>query len=138
MPDERDEVMQAQDLVALDLAARLRRLEDLPPRVNALESAVADIRRGLYEVVDNQKENHRETQQSLKDFQEQSQQRIDKSEEATRGAIDGLVKQVAGLARKVWFFAGAVWVLLGIGALAFAMRKELFTAALAAIGGPAQ
>lgn len=138
MPQEQAEVMQLQEMVALDWATRLRHLEDLHPRVNALESAVAGIHKDLHELAADQKENHKETQQTLKDFLDQNQQRMEKSEEITRTYIDSLGKNVSGLARKVWFFAGAVWVLLGIGALAFAMRKELFTAAITMIGGPVE
>lgn len=134
MPEEQAEVMQLQEMVALDWAARLRHLEDLHPRVNALESAVAGIHKDLHSLASDQKENHKETQQALKDFLEQNQKRMDKSEEVTRDSFAGLNKSVTGLARKVWFFAGAVWVLLGIGALVFAMRKELFSAALTMIG----
>ncbi len=130
MSDEQAEVMQLQEMVALDWAARLRHLEDLHPRVNALESAVAGIHKDLHSLAADQKENHKETQQTLKDFLEQNQKRMDKSEEVTRNAFEGLNKSVSSLARKVWFFAGAVWVLLGIGGLAFAMRKELFSAAI--------
>lgn len=141
MPPEKAESMQLQEMVALDWAARLRHLEDLHPRVNALESAVAGLHKDLQTLAEDQKENHKETQQALKDYLEHSQQRIDKSDEAMRGAINGLdnnvsglAQNVTGLARKVWFFAGAVWVLLGIGGIAFAMRKELFSAAVAMIG----
>lgn len=134
MPEEQAEVMQLQEMVALDWAARLRHLEDLHPRVNALESAVAGIHKDLHSLASDQKENHKETQQALKDFLEQNQKRMDKNEEVTRDSFAGLNKSVTGLARKVWFFAGAVWVLLGIGALGFAMRKELFSAALTMIG----
>ncbi len=130
MSDEQAEVMQLQEMVALDWAARLRHLEDLHPRVNALEGAVAGIHKDLHSLAVDQKENHQETQQVLKDFLEQNQKRMDKSEEVTRTAFQGLNNSVSSLARKVWFFAGAVWVLLGIGGLAFVMRKELFSAAI--------
>lgn len=136
MPDEQAEVMQLQEMVALDWAARLRHLEDLHPRVNALENAVAGIHKDLHSLASDQKENHKETQQTLKDFLEQNQQRMDKSEEVTRNAFEGLNNSVSSLARKVWFFAGAVWVLLGIGGLAFVMRKELFSAVVSMIGVP--
>lgn len=138
MPPEKAETMQLQEMVALDWAARLRHLEDLHPRVNSLESAVAGLHKDLQTLAEDQKENHKETQQALKDYLEHSQQRMDKSEEATRGAINGLDRNVTGLARKVWFFAGAVWVIIGVAALAFAMRKELFTAAATMIGASPQ
>ncbi len=130
MSEEQAEAMQLQDMVALDWAARLRHLEDLHPRVNALESAVAGIHKDLHSLAADQKENHKETQQVLKDFLEQNQQRMDKSEKVTRDSFAGLDKSVSGLARKVSFFAGAVWVLLGIGGAVFVMREELFSAAI--------
>lgn len=135
MPEERAEAMQLQDMVALDWAARLRQLEGLHPRVNALENAVADIRGDLREFTTSQKEQHRETKEALEKFLEKNQTNIEKSEEATRGAIDDLGENVSGLARKVWFAAGAIWALLGLGALAFAMRKELLSAAIKILGG---
>lgn len=136
MAEEQAEVMQLQEMVALDWAARLRHLEDLHPRVNALENAVAGIHKDLHDLAANQKENHRETQQTLKEYLKDNQERMDKNEELTRGALDGLGKNVSGLSRKVWFFAGAVWVLVGLGAAAFAMRKELFSAAITLAGAP--
>lgn len=134
MPPEKAESMQLQEMVALDWAARLRHLEDLHPRVNALESAVAGLHKDLQNLAEDQKENHKETQQALKNYLEHSQQRMEKGESAMQGAINRLDKNVTGLARKVWFFAGAVWVIIGIAGIAFAMRKELFSAAAAVIG----
>jgi len=134
MPPEKAETMQLQEAVAFDWVARLRHLEDLHPRVNSLESAVAGLHKDLQNLAEDQKENHKEIQQSLKDYLEHSQQRMDKGESATQGAINRLDNNVTGLARKVWFFAGAVWVLIGAAGIAFAMRKELFSAAAAMIG----
>ena len=59
MPPEKAESMQLQEMVALDWAARLRHLEDLHPRVNALESAVAGLHKDLQNLAEDQKENHR-------------------------------------------------------------------------------
>ena len=134
MPPEKADSMQLQEMVALDWAARLRHLEDLHPRVNSLESAVAGLHKDLQNLAEDQKENHKEIQQSLKAYLEHSQQRMEKGENTMQGAINRLDKNGAGLARKVWFFAGAVWVILALAGIAFAMRKDLFTAAAAMIG----
>ena len=134
MPEQRAEAMQLQEMVALDWAARLRQLEDLHPRVNALENAVSDIRGHLREFTVSQKEQQKETKESLEKFLEQNKEYIEKRDKTTAEAIDGLGKTVSGLSRKVWFFAGAIWVLIGIAALGFTLRKELFSAALILTG----
>lgn len=134
MPEEQPEVMKLKDMVAMDWAARLRHLEDLHPRVHALENAVTDIRSDLREFTSEQKAQHKETQQALKDFLEQTRTEVKERETATTNAISELAKMVSGLSRKFWFASGAVWVLLGIGGLAFYMRKDLFTVVTVMMG----
>ena len=128
MPEDQPEVMQLKDMVAMDWAARLRQLEDLHPRVHALENAVSDIRSDLREFTSEQKQQHKETQQALKDFLEQTRTEVKDRETATTTAISDLGKTVTGLARKFWFASGAVWVVLSLGGMAFYMREDLFTA----------
>jgi len=130
------------DMVAQDWAARLRELEQLQPRVHALEHAVTDIRSEVREARVEQQEEHRETRQALNSFRK----RMDSDYRgtvaamadiagATTGAITALVQRVDVLTRKIAFATGALYVLMGIGGLVIAYRIELLTAIKAVLGG---
>lgn len=132
------------DMVAQDWAARLRELEQLQPKVQALEHAVSNIRIEVREARTEQQEEHRETRQSLSSFGT----RLDSDYRATvaamtdiagatTGAITSLVQRVDVLTRKVAFAAGAIYVLVGLGGLVMAYRIELLTIIKAVLGGSA-
>lgn len=131
-----------QDMVSQDWAARLRDLEQLQPRVHALEHAVTDIRSEVREARAEQQEEHRETRQALNSFRKRMDidyrgtvAAMTEIASTTTVAITGLVGRVDVLTRKVAFATGALYVLMGISGLVMAYRVELLTMIKAILGG---
>ncbi len=129
-------------IVAQDLAARLRDLEKLHPRVNALEQAVTEIRYDFREARVEQQEAHRETHAALNAFRRRMDHdnrdtvnALNDTASATTKAITSLTEKVENLARKVAFAAGAIWMVLGIGGLIVMFRTEVLRLVALAIGG---
>lgn len=130
------------DMVAQDWAARLRDLEQLHPRVHALEHAVTDIRSEVRDARAEQQGEHRETRQALDAFRKRMDSdyrgtvaAMTEISGTTTGAITALVEQVGVLSKKVAFATGALWVLMGIAGLAMAYRIELLSIVKAVLGG---
>lgn len=113
------------DLISQDLTARIRQLEQLPPRVQALELSLAEIRSDFRDVRAEQREAHKETREALKKI-------------ATSHAevMEGFGAKISSLSHKVTFAAGAAWVVLGIAGAAVAFRQELLKALSVLIGAP--
>ena len=130
------------DMVAQDWAARLRNLEQLQPRVHALEHAVTGIRSEVREARIEQQEEQRETRQALESFRKRMDSdyratvvAMTEIAGATTGAITSLVKSVGELTRKVAFATGALYALMGIGGLVMAYRTELLKVLISVLGG---
>lgn len=141
MPDEIPE-QKLYEMVAQDWAARLRELEQLQPRVQALEHAVTEIRHDFREARNEQQESHRETHAALNAFRRRMDHdnrdtvnALNDNASATTGAITSLTEKVEKLATKVAFAAGAIWVVLGVGAMLLAFRSEVINLLSIAIGG---
>lgn len=130
-----------QDMVAQDWAARLRDLERLEPRVQALEHAVSEIRSDFREARAEQQEEHRETRQALNAFRKrmdtdyrETMEAISAIGEATKDAVTGLGVQLGKLSKKISFAAGAIWVLTGLAGTALLFRSELLNLITLAAG----
>ncbi|MEQ5834231.1 hypothetical protein [Marinobacter sp. NFXS9] len=133
------------DMVTHDLAARIRELEQLQPRVQALEHAVTEIRHDFREARQEQQESHRETHSALNAFRRRMDQdkrdtlnALNDNASATTVAITGLTDKVGSMGKKIAFAAGAIWVLMGIGGLMLMFRGQVVNLLSIAIGGPAQ
>ncbi|MBB5320476.1 hypothetical protein [Marinobacter oulmenensis] len=144
MPPEQNQTPEERlyRVVAQDLAARLRDLEKLHPRVNSLEQAVAEIRYDFREARAEQQESHRETHAALNSFRKRMDHdnrdtvnALNETATATTNAITSLTVKVEKLARKVAFAAGAIWAFLGIAGVVFAFRSEVVQVMAIAFGG---
>lgn len=123
-----------QEMVAQDWAARLRDLERLEPRVQAMEHAVSEIRRDFRETRLEQQEEHRETRNALNAFRKrmdtdyrETLDAINSIGDATNAAVSTLGEKFGGLSRKIAFATGAMWVLSGLAGAALLFRTEILT-----------
>lgn|GEM_PF-1389824 len=144
MASEQDQTSEERlyQVVAQDLAARLRDLEKLHPRVNALEHAFTEIRHDFRESRSEQQEAHKETHAALNAFRKRMDHEnrdtvkaLNDTATATTRAITKLTEKVERLVTKVAFAAGAIWMVLGIGGLIIAFRSEVLRVLAIAIGG---
>lgn len=115
-----------------DFTARLRELEQLPPRVQTLEVAVSEIRSDFREARAEHQEAHRENHQALNAFRKRMDDdnretitALNETTKVTTEAMTTLAEKVEKLARKFAFFAGCLYVVLGIGGIILIFRTQV-------------
>lgn len=118
-----------------DLTQRMREIElNIPPRVHALETSLNEIRRDFSAMRREHQAAAKENRDALNAFRD----RLDTDSRENTTAIAQLAREnrennaeivntIRGLSRKISFFQGAMWALIGIAGIIAYYHQELGT-----------